>query len=334
LFIPTGTNAQHSLTNQAVAQFETGEQFAPYRYLVVANASRGTGSGVSRNSSQDTLSNELGYEINRSISVYGNVGYEILQFGGVPPTKVDDMTWGFGATYSPNTDSQIRIGYGHQNGTTGVQFSGYYALTPRTRISGQYSTGLESDVTQLQSQLDLAALDQNGNAVDAQTGAPLFNGLGAIGAQGGLFRSKSFSMTATTVLDRDQISLTVQWSQQTTIATDNTLVSTDPFNPAAPPVGSTSQGMTGVLSWVRSLSEDLTLNSNASYGISNVTGGSSTPGAGTGRQTSIGASVGLQYMLSQTLATNVRYSYFIRESPLPDQTIYQNLFLVGINKQF
>ncbi len=39
-------------------------------------------------------------------------------------------------------------------------------------------------------------------------------------------------------------------------------------------------------------------------------------------------------MLSQTLATNVRYSYFIRESPLPDQTIYQNLFLVGINKQF
>ncbi len=191
----------------------------------------------------------------------------------------------------------------------------------------------ESDVTQLQGQLDLAALDQNGNAVDAQP-AHLFNAFGGIGVQGGLFRSKSFSMTASTVLDRDQISLSVQWSQQTTIAIDNTLVSTDPFNPATPPVGSTSVGMTGVVSWIRSLSEALTLNSSATYGISNVTGGSSTASAGTGRQTSIGASVGLQYMLSQTLATNVRYSYFIRESPLPDQTIYQNLFLVGINKQF
>jgi uncharacterized protein (PEP-CTERM system associated) len=337
LFIPTGTDSQHSLTNQAVAQFETGEQFAPYRYLVVANASQSTGSGVSHNSSQDTINNELGYEINRSISVYGNIGYEALQFGGVPPTRVDDMTWGFGATYQPNTDSQIKIGYGRQNGTTGVQFSGYYAITPRTRISAQYTTGLESDVTQLQGQLDLASLDQNGNAVDAQTGAPLFNAFGGIGAQGGLFRSKSFSMTASTVLDRDQISLSVQWSQQTTIATDNTLVSTNPFNPATPPVGSTSLGMTGILTWIRSLSEDLTLNSSASYGISNITGGSSTAGtasAGTGRQTSIGASVGLQYMLSQTLATNVRYTYFIRESPLPDQTIYENLFLVGINKQF
>lgn len=333
LFIPTGSTNQHSLTNQAVAQFETGERFAPYRYLVVANASESTGNGVSRDSSQDTISNELGYEINRSISVYGNIGYEKLRFGGVPPTRVDDMTWGFGATYVPNADSQIKIGYGHQNGTTGVQFSGYYALTPRTRISARYSTGLESDVQQLQGQLDLAALDQNGNAVDAQTGAPLFNGFGGIGVQGGLFRSKSFNVSAITVLDRDQISLSVQWSQQTTIATDNALVSTNPFNPVTPPVGSTSQGMTGIVNWVHSLSEDLTLNSSASYGISNIKGGSAGS-AGTGRQTSIGASVGLQYMLSQSLATNVRYAYFKRGSPLPDQTIYQNIFLVGINKQF
>jgi len=333
LFVPTGSNSQHSLTNQGVAQFETGEQFAPYRYLVVAIASQSTGSGVSNGSSQDTISNEFGYEISQSISVYTNIGYEKLRFGGVPPTRVNDVTWGFGATYQPNPDSQIKIGYGHQNGTTGVQFSGYYALTPRTRITAQYTTGLESDVQQLQGQLDLAALDQNGNAVDAQTGAPLFNALGGIGVQGGLFRSKSFSMTATTVLDRDQFSLSVEWSQNTTIATDNALVSTNPFNPVTPPVGSTSMDVTGTLDWVHSIREDLTLNSGASYGRSNVTGGN-TGGPGTGQQTSVGATVGLQYMLSQTLATTVRYSYFLRASPLPDQTIYQNLFLVGINKQF
>ncbi len=272
LFIPTGSNGQHSLTNQAVAQFETGEQFAPFRNLLVANLEEGNGTGVSQDTKRDTISNQLGYEFSRSISVYGQIGYEKLQFGGVPPTRIDDATWSFGATFTPNADSQITVGYGHLNGITGAQFSGYWAITPRTRISGRYSVGLESDLGQLENQLDLTALDQNGNAVDAQTGAPLFSGLSGIGLQNGLYRSKSFSLSASTVLDRDQITFSAQWSQQTTIAADTALVATSPFSPVAPPVGSTSDGVTGIASWVHSFSEDLTMSSSASYGVSDVTG--------------------------------------------------------------
>jgi uncharacterized protein (PEP-CTERM system associated) len=333
LFVPTGSNSQHSVTNEAVAQFETGERFAPYRDLTRADVEEGTGSGIFNDSARDTISNRLNYEINRSIGMYGELGYERLRFGGVPPTNIDDMTWMIGGTYAPNSDSQITFGYGHQNGVTGANVFGKWAITPRTSVSARYVNGLQSDLGQLQSQLDLTALDQNGNAVDAQTGAPLFTGLSGVGLQNGLFRAKTLSVTGSALLDRDRINFSIQFSQQTTVATDTALTAASPFNPVAPPVGSTSEGVTAIATWVHSFSEVLTINSSASYGVTNVTGGSSGA-AGTGRQSSVGASVGLQYLLSQTLATNVRYMYFRRGSPQPDETIYQNVILVGINKRF
>ncbi len=80
-FVPTEGVNQEGLTNQVVAQFETGERFAPYRYIVIASATTGSGTGVLQGSSQDTIANQLGYEINRSISIYGQIGYERLRFG-------------------------------------------------------------------------------------------------------------------------------------------------------------------------------------------------------------------------------------------------------------
>lgn len=332
LFFPSGGASQHLTSNEGVAQFETGEAFAPFRYMVLANVDQSNGTGVSRNSSQDTINNQLGYDVNREWNVFGNLGYENLRYGGVPATKVTDALWGFGATWTPNTDSQVTIGYGHQNGVSGLQFSGYYAFSARSRITARYSTGLQTDLQGLENQLDLAALDQNGNAVDAQTGAPLFNNLSGLGLQRGLYRNKSLIVTATTVLDRDQFSFSAQWSQQTTVATDTAISPTSPLDTVTPPVGSTSQGVTGIFTWTRQISEDLSMTSSGSYGVSSINGGGRS--GNTGQQTSLGANVGLQYLISQTLTTSVRYSYFKRGSSLPGQTIYQNLFLVAVNKQF
>ncbi len=59
LFIPSGSDNQHSLTNRSVAPSSKPATVRPISlYLVVANAGRGTGSGVSHNSSQDTINNE------------------------------------------------------------------------------------------------------------------------------------------------------------------------------------------------------------------------------------------------------------------------------------
>ncbi len=330
LFFPTGSNTQHSLTNEAVAQFETGERFAPFRNLLALNVARSTGTGIANDQSSDTISNQLGYAVNRDWEVYGQLGYEKLNFGGVPPTRVDDMTWGFGAVWTPNADSQITLGYGHQDGVSGVQLSAYYALTARTRITASYTTGLQTNLGQIQGQLDLQALNQNGQAVDALTGAPLFNGINGFGNQNGLYNSKNFNASISTSLDRDQISFTLALSQQTTIATA-TQVIPGQFNAIAPPVGSTGQSATAYVTWSHQIHEDLSLNSSAAYGTNTIT---APTGVGTGQQRSVAANVGLQYALSQTVVTSAQYTFYEQFSPLPGQTIYQNVFLVGINKQF
>lgn len=324
MFFTTGNSVERLTTTQEVAQFETGEFIAPFRNLIVAGATQGNGTGVARNSSQNSIVNRLGYDINRSVNVYGEVGWESLRFGGVPPTNIDDAVWGFGTTLTPNPDSQITIGYGHQNGTTGVQLNAYYALTARTRISAQYSTGLQSDLQQIQSQLDLADLDANGNAIDSQTGAPLFIGNNAIGFQSGLFRTKNFSASASTVLDRDFFSLAVQLTQSTTVATNSATI--NPSNPFTPPVGSTTSGYTGYFTWTHQFNEDLSWSTNLSYGTSKT--------SSSGNFQSIGAITSLQYALSEFVNTFARYAYFDRLSDIPGQTIYQNLVIVGISKQF
>jgi len=103
------------------------------------------------------------------------------------------------------------------------------------------------------------------------------------------------------------------------------------FNPTAPPVGSTAQAVTGYITSTHQINEDLTMNSSAAYSMNTIT---APTGTGTGQQRTVAANVGLQYALSQTVVTTVSYSFFEQFSPLPDQTIYQNVFLVGINKQF
>jgi uncharacterized protein (PEP-CTERM system associated) len=285
---------------------------------------------VLSNSSEDTISNRLGYEINRSWQVYGSLGYEKLRYSGTPATRIDDMTWGIGAIYTPNPDSQITFGYGHTAGQNGLQFSGYYALSARTRITARYSTGLETDLQQLQGQLDLAALDQNGSAVDAETGAPLFGAYSGLGVQGGVYRAKTLSVTATTTLDRDEINFSLQWSQRTAVSNSSSVPTS--LNPVVQSVGSKSEGFTGIATWTHQLSEVLSMSSTASYGVSDFDNVPASQGGG--RQTSIGVSVGMQYLISPTLAASMRYSYFERGSGVPGQDIYQNLFLVSLNKTF
>jgi hypothetical protein len=74
------------------------------------------------------------------------------------------------------------------------------------------------------------------------------------------------------------------------------------------------------------------MSSTASYGVSDFDNVPASQGGG--RQTSIGVSVGMQYLISPTLAASMRYSYFERGSGVPGQDIYQNLFLVSLNKTF
>ena len=91
-------------------------------------------------------------------------------------------------------------------------------------------------------------------------------------------------------------------------------------------MGQSSNAKTASLSWAHAFSEALSMVCSASY--------STAQQSSTGTLNSVGANVSLQYAINETWVTNVRYAYFDRVSATPGQSIYQNLIIVGISKQF
>ena len=81
------------------------------------------------------------------------------------------------------------------------------------------------------------------------------------------------------------------------------------------------------VAWVHELTPDLTLSSGLSYSLIRRPGGS-------GNDNSFSGAVSLQYAVSPSTALNARYSFFDRISGIPGYSMYQNILLVGITKQF
>ena len=135
LFFVTDNNASENLTQEAIGQFESGDQFYPFRNLVTADAQFQQQPRVNRNASQALFVDRLAYLVSDEITVFGELGYENIRYNGVPPTRISDAVWAVGTTLTPNADSRITMSFGHRYGEANFQLDGYYALTARTRIA-------------------------------------------------------------------------------------------------------------------------------------------------------------------------------------------------------
>jgi hypothetical protein len=334
VLFPSGPNTAYNITNEGIAQFETGDRFAPWRNLTILDASIGNGN-FQGNSSQYVASNQLGYQVNRELIVYGQIGYEDLYYSGTPSTRISDATWAVGGTWTPNPSSQINASFGHRYGENNFEFNGSYQLTARTQLAASYTTGVQNFLQGIQNQLDFTSLTPSGEAVNADTGAPMFIGTNGLGVQSGLFRVKSFNASITTVYARDQFAIYFQVAQSTTLA-KAPAGSIVLVNVATPAVGSTSNSKAVYGSWTHQMSEVLVLGVSGSvseYRVSN-NGGNTNWGS---------VSVGLQYLISQTLAATASYSFYDQISSNQNgstntsnfnQSYYQNVVLVGLTKQF
>ena len=208
-------------TNEALLQFITGSALGRFKNVTIADATQFSGNGVTSGAHQNVVTNRLGYAVTHAVSVFGEVGYEDIGYPhGFPPVKIEDAVWAVGTTLTPDPDSTITVGYGHRYGFSSAFLNAYYMITPRTQLFATYQTGLGTDLQEVQSLVAASGVDQFGNVVDSQTGAPLFIGNSAIGVQGNgtLNETKTFTAGATTALDRDTISLAVSASDYKAVA--------------------------------------------------------------------------------------------------------------------
>ncbi len=327
--VTTGTDSQSQFTTEQTGRFVTGEFLGRIQNttdLTLSQTPMSSATGTlgrrlgSAYSSRQLITNRTSYAVTHAIQVFVTIGYENIKYSSGLAQQIKGLVWDIGTTFYPNPDSTITISYGKREGSTSLAFDGRYTLTPRTVITGSYSSRLATQLQNLQRQLDQGVINANGILVNSQTGAPLAIGNNGLALQPGVFRYDTLTMNIQTTLDRDILSL----------GAVNTTQSSPTGGTGQP--ATTARTVTG--SWSRELRPDLSLNTTMSYTTQTVSGTS-----GTSR--SMSGSVGLTYLMTDTLTGRIRYAHFTRGSGSGTVTpafsrlnFSQNLFTVGVTKQF
>ena len=333
--VTSGTNPQNQFTAEQTARFTSGEILGRIQDTVDVYISQTTTSGQfsangtpnpnannsTSNSTRQTISNRITYAINTSLSVFASLGYENIQYSNALSQQIKGITWQLGTTWTPNPDSTVSVSYGRQEGAESLTLNANYAVSARTSTTLSYNSRLGTQLQNLQRQLDAGTVGTNGSLVNSQTGAPLFTGTNSLGVDPGLYRFDTFTAGLNTTLERDQFSFNLTWTTQTATG-------------GGTPSGNSGTSKTASIQWVRQLRPDLSFSAYVGYSLNNGGGVNGTGGNQSGNSPSIAASASLQYTFTETLSGVVRYSYFDRSSSTAGLTMYQNLVIVGVTKQF
>ena len=338
-----GFGATGNLTTQRErASFVTGENLGRVNNATVVEAVQYSGGSTYRGAHRNQVTNDVGYAVTRTITALAGFGYQDLRFGGAPGVRINEPIWSVGGRITPNPDSTLTVTYGHRDGFNAVAVDGSYSPTARTRVFVRYSTGLTTDAEEQQSLLQSTNVGPAGLLVDSVTGAPVSSASGAFGTQNGLYRLRRFSITGLLLLNRDALSVSLAQDDRTNV---NSITAS--AGAAAVPAGSSSSGSIGTLSWQHELSPALSSSASLSYGIED--NGSVTGAVSSGSQRTVQTSLGLNYVFTQTLTGNARYSFTDRSggvgrttqsNPSPfgfgqaGQNLTENLLLVGLRKSF
>jgi len=312
--LPTNTTGQSisQTTNEELATFTTGTFLERASDTVTLDATQygGTGSGTTGHSA--TATNQINYVVNRAVSVFGSIGYESINYGGLNSENINGITWQGGTTLTPDPRSTLTLSYGHQQGQDSLSANGVYQLTARTSVNINYGETLGTQLQQLQNQLALADINNSGTLVNSRTGQPLTNANALLGTQNQLYRSKTATVGSSTQLNRDSITVNLQYAVYTAAGAGAT--------------GSTT-GVTGTASWTHSLREDLTFSASGSYGIRWFI----DPG---GDNKFAAFTSSLNYTVSATVTASLSYSFYDLNSTQQGQTEYQDVIILSLTKTF
>lgn len=309
----TGSDFQRNSSVTENASFTTGNIFSRIRDTATVSTSQSRYTGIGAGSSQDeSFNNRVDYAFDQSIAPYVWLGWDRLQYSGSDRLGLNGPEWGAGAVLTPNPDTNIDVSYGRLNSTTSFRFSGRYGITARTTLTGSYYSGITTQTGLLRQQLDAAAVGNNGGLIDSKTGGSLFQANNALGIAPGIYRFDTLSLGASTVLERDTVSVTLGYSEQTPQGSSHTGVS--------------ESAKTAGVSWTHLVNPNLALTADTyvSFG---------TPSGGVG-QNSVAAGLSGNYTLSETVSAFARYAFYERQSDQTALSMYQDLFLVGLTKQF
>jgi len=289
---------QNFTTEEAHATVSTGEDFGQFSDSLSAQASTSSGTGNLQGATSSTVTNTFSYAATRTIVLTASIGHEDYSYGGSNPYVVDDVTWSGGLIWTPDPDSNVSLGYGHQQGGSSFYLNASYATSAFTRVYARYSQGIGTEGQNLQNAVNSTTVNSSGVLVDRATGIPVSLNNNFFPTQPGLYRTTSASVSGVLLWPRDLFNVGLQYQETTQL--------TSGFS-NTPGSSSSSSGEFVSFSWEHDLSEDLHANFSLQYGVNS--GSNFGTNGSTGNQGSILVNVGLTYAISETLSTSFQLTY-------------------------
>ena len=313
----TSLPSSRTLTNEATATFQTGQDFGPLSSRFSLDDAQSSGTGVLSGSRQETEVVDSTYALTQRISLLASIGHEDLDYGGIPPTRIDDLIWSGGVQLTPSQGTMISASYGHRNGITSPTVLIVYSPSPRTTLTASYTSTLSTTAQEIGNNLAVSGVNANGQLINQTTLLPLTVINPALGVQTGLSRTEQFTGTATVNLERNTLSASIYRSDSSVQAQTT-------------PASSTSQNTTGgTFVWARTITPLTT--ANLSLGYSQNTFPTLGAAQDEGLLT-IGTSI--SYVLTASLSAYAGYNRIDRSSPDPALRITADMVFAGLSKSF
>ncbi|WP_368744459.1 TIGR03016 family PEP-CTERM system-associated outer membrane protein [Desertibaculum subflavum] len=293
----TGTagRATDTESHSASALLSSGSDFTRFLWRLSGSATeskrdRGTLTALNADATSQ-------YNINSDFGLLGTVGIDDIDDAGLTrdvsgPYALGGFVW----TPSDRTRLRFQAGWRYQD----VSFSGdaRWDITARTTFTASYSESVGLAIDQYLNALGETQIDPRGRFVDRLTGQSFTGrGIGGLPTTDNLTLTRRFLANIGTTWTRDSINLSYAHIEQDTITDDNPGTVTGPGLRKEDSVFFTFGHQLSPL-----LSSFLTLSYSESYG---------SGGDGSSDQ-SYRATIGLNYLFSDTLTGSLSYSFLKR----------------------
>ena len=188
-----GISSTNSLGQSVELVIGSAESFGSLGLKLDLKHTSDTGSGMNTASTTDADSLGGTYHINRIYALNASLGYQATDYpasGTRLAYHNSGLTWSLGATFTPNDQSNVTLGYGYQQGAYNPNATVSYSLGPLTKVTASYIVTIQNQLSSTLQNQKFLAFDQFGNPIDSRTGLP-FNAVNqTFGSQNILFRDK------------------------------------------------------------------------------------------------------------------------------------------------
>jgi polysaccharide biosynthesis/export protein len=290
-----------SISQEASIILDSGPDFSKFGWTLTNRA------GIEDRSDEGdikTASTDLGlrYALWREFALIGGFGYEYRSGDDDEDDNFDGITWRGGFQYEPHPDLSFQATYGHRDDDDSLDASLNYQIGAKTTLTASYAEALQTGQGRAASNLQRIVIDPN-------TGLPVEITDDPFTFEDETTRTRTLRLGATHVDGRNTFRLT-----GTQGSSDGGSEGDEDFYVAR-------------ISWSRSLSEEFTLDTSASYEHSKFDQEDRT-------DDTYLLNLRLGYQLSDSARTFMSYSFQNRDSSDEDESFVENAVTVGISATY